>query len=306
MSLGVAAQLYLDGSYASTLTGIATIPSKTDPLYVGNLYNGQLPAVGSLFQRVTLLNRALSPADISQLYQELMSERFPLRAYSFASRNDVALATRSMFEINLNRIPVTLANMVGPREVAGAPLRINNGTWKVSEDAAGKHWVESVATDGSSFYAPCTRKDGTFVFEVYHTTASEMVHFVSNARSIADAGRNAYGVYLDGAAISLTKYEPAGASTVLCSSSNAIAVNNKYKVAVTRATGTGEFTLWLKSGASWAKVAATSGANPVTNNDYTTSSYFTCATTTAANAGKFGNVDMFQGVLTSQQLREKC
>lgn len=305
---GAKPKLYLDGTFASEGTLTCTIPTNVTPpaISVSNFYTGAYPS-DNVLNRTTLLNRALSAPEVSQLYQELMAERYPLRAYSFASRTDVALAKRSTFKLDMQRVPVSLANMVGPCEVPNTPFRLQaGGTWKVSEDAAGKRWFESVAgTAGVSIYAPSAQAYGTFVFDIYHTAASEWVLIISNLYAIADTARTAYSIYLDSTTLTFFQLKPALANTVLCVATNAIAVGNKYTVAITRSSS-GEFTLYLKTSAQWAKVVATSGTNPVTNADYTTSSYFVCANTTAASAGKFSNPRFFQDELSLGQLQEMC
>lgn len=70
---------FSNGSLTGTFNNVAfTIASSTTPIYVGNIYSGTTPGV-SILNCVTILNRALSAPEISQLYQELMADRYPLR-----------------------------------------------------------------------------------------------------------------------------------------------------------------------------------------------------------------------------------
>ena len=228
---------------------------------------------------------ALTPEQISFIYRQI--------------------ARRSTFALDMQRVPVSLANMVGPCEVPNTPFRVNNGTWKVSEDTSGKHWFESVATDLSTMYMPCTQAYGTYVFDIYHTAASEYVFFITNKLSLIDNARNAYGIRLVDSTILLSKYAPSGATTILTLSNVAIELGKKYTCAVSRSSP-GEFILWLKTGSTWDKVITTSGTNPATDATYNASSYFAFGCGTAASAGKFSQPRFFQGALSLDQLQKMC
>lgn len=521
---GVGSACYLDGTFSANASGASTIPSNDSDLCIGGYYNGE-NSLGSIIQRVVIFNRVLTPAEISQLYTELMSERYPLRAYSFGCRisapkdppgvaallktdfttrladgrladlsgngwhgtvkpgfaagpgmcgnslvatsatrsyvdfGDVApingaskltvlwygkrgssnpgeaiitkdetgtsrilfyygtvtaifdvvsftnralvntanvntvgslgvvfdgtasnsekvkfyedgkalsttvpsnypsalpnnvgtslafgkigwaastyqpapqndffaiypaaltpeqvgyvykqIARRSTFALDMQRVPVSLANMVGPCEIPGTPFRLQSGgTWKVSEDAAGKRWFESVAGNYKSVYVPSTQAYGTYVFDVYHNTGAMSVMFGSNTTDISAANRNMYAVGLAGTVITLYKLSPSNAFTILFASSNALVANTLYTIAVTR-NSSGQFYVYIKGGAygQWTLLTATSGANPSTDTAYTTSSFFAACASTAVNAGKFGNVRMFAGPMTIDMLKEAC
>lgn len=218
------------------------------------------------------------------------------------------IARRSTFALDMQRVPVSLANLVGPCEVPNTPFRLQSGgTWKVSEDAAGKRWFESVAGNYKSVYVPSTQAYGTYVFDVYHNTGAMSVMFGSNTTDISAANRNMYAVGLAGTVITLYKLSPSNAFTILFASSNALVANTLYTIAVTR-NSSGQFYVYIKGGAygQWTLLTATSGANPSTDTAYTTSSFFAACASTAVNAGKFGNVRMFAGPLTRDQLQEAC
>lgn len=218
------------------------------------------------------------------------------------------IARRSTFSLDMQRVPVSLANMVGPCEVPNTPFRLQSGgTWKVSEDAAGKRWFESVAGNSKSIYMPSTQAYGTYVFDVLHTSAGEWIVPIINSADINDAARNGYGLLLNGTGISFYKMDPAAGSSVLFGATGSIAVGTAYSIAFPR-NSSGQFTVCIKGGlyGKWTPIVATSGTNPVTNAVYTTTKFVVLAALTAANAGKFSNPRRFECPLSLDQLQELC
>jgi hypothetical protein len=220
------------------------------------------------------------------------------------------IARRSTFALDMQRVPVSLANLVGPCEVPSTPFRLQaGGTWKVSEDAAGKRWFESVA--GASLYScycPSTQAHGTFVWRMRHVAgATEWVMFISNTVNINDSTRTAYAVYMQGTALVLVQYKPAAAYTIRFTGANTIAENTEYDVAVTRSND-GTFTVLLKGGVynKWTVAPVTSGTNPVVDANYTTSKYFACTANPMTSGSKLSQPRFFTGPMTRDQLEEHC
>lgn len=217
------------------------------------------------------------------------------------------IASRCTFSLDLQRVPVSLANLAGPCELPSTPLRLI-GSWKVIEDAGGKHWLQSV-TGGNMYpaYMRCTQAYGTYVFEVTHTAAIEWIVFIANTQAINYAQRNMYGLYLNGADVQLNKLTPTGGLTTLFTAANSITIGTQYAFAVMRSND-GQFTVLIRGGSykSWTKLVVTSGTNPVTDNAYKTSECFYFTTTDATQGARFGNTNFFAGVLTKDQLQELC
>lgn len=217
------------------------------------------------------------------------------------------IAARSTFQLDMQRVPVSLANLVGPCEVPGTPFRLI-GSWKVVEDAKGKHWLQSV-TGGNMYpaYMRCTQAYGTYVFDVTHTAAIEWIVFIANTQAINYAQRNMYGLYLNGTDVQLNKLTPTGGLTTLFTAANAITIGTEYTFAVTR-SNTGQFTVYIRGGSykNWTKLVVTAGSNPVTDAAYSTSGMFYFTTTDATQGARFGNIDFFQGPLSRDQLEQLC
>jgi hypothetical protein len=283
-------RVHLDNSLP-TVTVAESFPSTVPNLAGTALSYGRLswadtkppPAKNDYF---AIYPQALTPEQVSYVYKQI--------------------AGRCTFQLDMQRVPVSLANLVGPCEVPGTPFRLQaGGTWKVSEDATGKHWLEYVSGTAYEAWVKNTQAYGTYVFDYYHAASGGYCFFISNVTSIPGSTRNAYAITASSTSLNLVKYSPSGASTTLMAAASSIAVGNWYKIAVTR-TSPGVFTVWIKGGAylDWTMIAATSGTNPATDTAYTTSSYFFFGSTAAGN--KFAQPRFFQGVLTADQLREKC
>jgi hypothetical protein len=287
-------KFYLDNK-PCTPTVLADFPA-TLPNAVGASFefgrlswsNSLLPPQKSDF--IAVYNSALTPSQVEYVRRQI--------------------ARRSTFALDMQRVPVSLANLVGPCEVPSTPFRLQaGGTWKVSEDAAGKRWFESVA--GASLYScycPSTQAHGTFVWRMRHVAgATEWVMFISNTVNINDSTRTAYAVYMQGTALVLVQYKPAAAYTIRFTGANTIAENTEYDVAVTRSND-GTFTVLLKGGVynKWTVAPVTSGTNPVVDANYTTSKYFACTANPMTSGSKLSQPRFFTGPMTRDQLEEHC
>lgn len=219
------------------------------------------------------------------------------------------IAGRCTFSLDMQRVPVSLANMVGPCEVPNTPFRLQSGgTWKVSEDAQGKRWFESVAGTYNPIYTPSSQAYGTWVYRIKTgTSGTDFVVPISDKVSFNTSPRNAYAVSFGASNKIYLTYYYTGSSTVLFTSSTTYAASTEYDLAVTRGSN-GSFSIYLRGGAypQWTLLLASSGSNPVTENTYKTCAYSLFVSADGATAAKFSQPRFFAGVLTADMLREKC
>jgi len=161
-------------------------------------------------------------------------------------------------------------------------------------------------TDGTK-YLECTglghisiqnkQAYGIWEFDIKKTAGStNIIEFISDKQNTT--GDSGYAIYTSGDnEIALIK-RTAGASTTLMASANGyILPNIWYRVKIER-TIYGSFSIYIKGdsfGNNWTLVSTTggSGTNPVTDNTYNASNYFTIK----LNSGnKIANIHIYDGV----------
>jgi hypothetical protein len=228
--------------------------------------------------------KALTPEQVSYVYKQI--------------------AGRYTFALDLNRTPISLANIVGPAEVPGTPFRLQSGgTCKVSEDAAGKRWFESVSA-ASDLALGSQQAYGTWVFRYKYAGTESYFSFISNSVDRLNTSvRQMYVLLLTGSDLYLLKYSLASQVNLLVSA-GAVSSGTVYDFAITRASS-GQFCVYYKrtTDANFALLSATSGSNPSTDAAITTSTMFVARI--RANAA-FSQPRFFAGALTLSQLHEKC
>ena len=281
-------QIYSDNNKLTTTVTAScptSLPNNTGVnLKVGSLGYATANQPSDKYEFFAIYNYALTDSQVGFIYKQI--------------------ARRKTFTLDMQRVPITLANITGPSEVPNTPFRVAAGTWKISEDTNYKHWFETVSTNNTSVYMPSTQAYGTWVFDIYNSTNDGYVDFISNKTSRTDTACNIYTIGLSGTTFNFKNYAPSNVITTLMSSTNSVVANTSYRIAVSRIS-TGSFTFYIKGGiyGRWTQLTATTGTNPIIDTSYTTSNYFMYSCSTAG-LSKFSNIYMYQGVLTISDLIE--
>lgn len=161
-----------------------------------------------------------------------------------------------------------------------APWRIISGTWKVSEDATGKRWMECV-TDGC-VVAPQSKAFGTFTWtsmKVKSATDHIILFNGSVPQAWNNAGQNGYMYYLSGGArmFAVSRVTAGGDATRFASNVFAGDLNTEYQWLIHRRPSDGRFTMYIKGGAYAVWTLVVPGGvytNPTSaETTYTTSSW---------------------------------
>lgn len=172
-------------------------------------------------------------------------------------------------------VPVSLvASVASPQHIGS--WRVVDGTWKVSEDSAGKRWLECVTAGTILIPAPTLLMFGTHTFTVVKAQAptSTRLAFLTMGDSVIGggvAGQNGYCTVLDdNLAVRVSRVTngiiPAN---VFITGNNFVALATPYTFAVARRPSDCRFSQWIKGGA-YPDFRATAGPG-------TEASYFTCS-----------------------------
>lgn len=191
--------------------------------------------------------------------------------------------------------PMTLAAVAGGK-INATDVEVSSGTWKISEDSAGKRWLECVTAGNASFQMP--KAYGTWVFDLYKTAgATTDVLFAAATKGVAKAGAAQTAYLLDLTSGNRVQFQKTVAGTVTdiaYTAADYIASPNTYRVCVTRAQN-GSFNIYLKGGTftNWTRITMT-GGNPVTDTTITSAKY---AVMVFAAGDKMRGFHVLEGVI---------
>lgn len=191
--------------------------------------------------------------------------------------------------------PVTLANVTAGT-IPFSSVEVASGAWKISEDSAGKRWLECVTAGSASFQMP--KAYGTWVFDLYKTanTVTDVL-FAAAAKGVAKTGAAQTAYLLNLTPFNRVQLQKTVAGTITDIAYTAaayIASPNTYRVCVTRAYN-GSFSIYLKGGTftNWTLITMT-GGNPVTDTAITTSKYMNFV---FASGDKIRGIYVLEGVV---------
>ena len=282
-------QIYSDNNKLTTTVTAScptSLPNNTGVnLKVGSLGYATANQPSDKYEFFAIYNYALTDSQVGFIYKQI--------------------ARRKTFTLDMQRVPITLANITGPSEVPNTPFMLKSGaTMRISEDTAGKRWFESVSSTYDFLYTQQKQTSGTFVFDVYHT-ASEWISPISNTTLFSDTNRNIYTVLLIDNRVILYRLNPANGNTELFTATNAVVYSTAYSIAISRNSSC-SFSFYIKGGIYkiWTLLTPTTGTNPVVDTTYTSSAYCLLSVTNGGSFSKFSRLNFFQGVLTIADLIE--
>jgi hypothetical protein len=217
----------------TTAAALAGAPS-TSTMVVGNINAGVTP-IQSNINKISTFNTAISQTQAQDLLAELLSERFPTKAYSIMpnARSD---GFRVDFDLNLSYAPVTLANVSTINAELADNLRLVSGTWSIPTDktatcvAAGTLWARMQAF-------------GSLRTTMQSPGDTMQIGFASVRGAPNATAQNGYWARIDGGTFRITK-SAAGAETTLASGGVATA-GVAYDVQLDWETD-GTLTLWTR------------------------------------------------------------
>lgn len=171
-------------------------------------------------------------------------------------------------------VPVSLVVSVASPQYIGS-WRVVAGTWKVSEDSAGKRWLECVTAGTILIPAPSLLMFGTHTFTVVKAQQPVVTRLsVLTGESAVGggvAGQNGYCTELDANLAVAMSRVTAGvvALNVFITANGFVALAKPYTFVVARRPSDCRFSQWIKGGA-YPDFRATAGPG-------TEASYFTCS-----------------------------
>jgi hypothetical protein len=215
---------------------------------------------------------------------------------------EVQEGAKSVYGDDMADATPTFANVTAG-VVDGTDFSVVSGSFRVSEAASGKKWLECV-TAGVA-YAKQDRAYGTFVFEANKSDGGQPYFmFVSDtAGTEAATGQDCYDILLtSGESVRLRRAVAGVGANLAYTVDSYVSHSTDYKLAVSRSHA-GAFTLYVKGGAftQWTLVDMTggTGTNPTTDTSTTSSRHFVVD----LDAGdKFRFLGVYEGVLTINEL----
>jgi hypothetical protein len=284
--------IYLDGALVSTVD-ISTITGSLTTaneflLGANNSYAVPTNSNSTIgFKEFRLYNgKALSATEISRWYSEY--------------------AAKPVFNLRMEQVAPTLANVTSGK-LSNTPFTVATGTWRVTQDANKKKWIESVVAGIAYMSSP--NMYGTCVYRVYKGRDGNVLKVLFAANVIGDdstAGQNAYGFLItSGERIGLLE-STAGVSAYLNYTQTIITNNVDYYVFVTNRKSDGQKAIYAKGGTAFPRVTLCdvtggTGTNPIIDNTTTTSKYACLALNPDDKAAYLG---WYPGVLTVAQMEE--
>jgi len=246
-------KLYIDGDLVALTFTDAAVPATTANLAAATFRTG----ISSNFccPSTHLGLRAMSfPLTSAQVRQEYIGN----------------FAHKLFLKETLEDVPVSLVASYGAGTYIGN-WRIISGTWKCSETADGKRWLECVTVGAVAMPQP--NAFGTWKFTIYHPNngLNPIFMFQSNLALDWDNASltvNGYGFYYGwNGTVGIFKITNSAVATWLTQSASGLAsVGVNMDVLVNRRSSDGRFTTWLRGGTftNWTliNVAGGSGADP--------------------------------------------
>jgi hypothetical protein len=194
---------------------------------------------------------------------------------TWASNRYKQYAKKVVYQAQAENYLPTLANVTAGK-LSNTDLEVLTGSYKVSQDATKKKWIECVTAGLAWMYQ--NNAYGTYVFEVLKANTANIVDvmFIADTKDTGAAtGQDGYQLRINANEAVQVNESINGAQTTRIYTGvgyveNAVA----YKIAISRSS-LGEFYVLIKGGAfpNWIPITAT--GNPITDNTATTSKYLT-------------------------------
>lgn len=252
----VTVSLYIDGvlDKAVTYPGVGFSPYNSRQVLGCFNSAGSLPVDATIYSVKYFKGKAFTAAEIKQRYNNF--------------------AKRPVYTVDESALLPTLTAVAGGK-INATDVEVSSGAWKISEDSAGKRWLECVTAGSASFQMP--KAYGTWVFDLYKTASTVTdVLFAAAAKGVAKASAAQTAYLLNLTPFGRVQFQKTVAGTVTdiaYTAADYIASPNTYRVCVTRAHN-GSFNIYLKGGTftNWTRITMV-GGNPVTDTTITSTKY---------------------------------
>ena len=243
----------LQTSYTGIISDMPTVASSM--LEIGGQIGGMNYRLLGKLADLRLYTSNLTAAERTALYND--------GAKRLVSRNDLKDAAVTLADVTAGTIPGTDIEVVG-------------GTAAITQDTTGpfRKWLKSIANSTTTFLSKQAYGTWYWRFTTDGSTSDfQLMGALKGTYTLA--GNTGYFVEYTATNITLYRTSGGGAYTLLMQAAAYLAASTAYELCVTR-TISGVWTLYIRGGAyaAWTKIAASSGSNPVTDNTYTTSAYF--------------------------------